>query len=63
MLRVSSTLLERRTQLGGWRGGWQVIKTFLCEGEPVFQEEASKCGDSHFYGRWPWAHHVHKPPE
>ena len=24
MLRVSSTLLERRTQLGGWRGGWPV---------------------------------------
>ena len=47
----------------GEEGGWQVIKTFLCEGEPVFQEEASKCGDSHFYGRWPWAHHVHKPPE
>ena len=74
MVRETSVLMVRirdflcmmgfpSTLLGGWMGGWEVIKTFLCEGEPVFQEEAAKCGDSHFYGGRPWAHHVHKPPE
>ena len=77
MVRETSVLMVRiqdflcmmgfpSTLLGGHsvrEGGCQVIKTFLCSGEPVFQEEAAKCGDSHFYGRWPWAHDVHKPSE